>query len=103
MKLALPEELASQFEIGQRGRTCTCGHPVPSRACCCYTTRWSPRRAWVHTGDFVSWGMRDPHTLNLCPAVRIEIGGPEGSGLPKPCESGAQMRTFASRIAMHPW
>src|SRR5438034_11706558 len=77
-----------QFEIGQRGRTCTCGHPVPSRACCCYTTRWSPRRAWVHTGDFVSWGMRDPHTLNLCPAVRIEIGGPEGSGLPKPCESG---------------
>ena len=25
-----------------------------------------------HTGDFVSWGMRDPHTLNLCPAVRLE-------------------------------
>src|SRR5438105_12315808 len=25
-----------------------------------------------HTGDFVSWGWRDPHTLNLCPAVRIE-------------------------------
>ena len=33
------------FEIGQRGRICTCGHPVPSRACCCYTTRCSPRRA----------------------------------------------------------
>ena len=31
------------FEIGQRGRICTCGHPVPSRACCCYTTRCSPR------------------------------------------------------------
>ena len=25
-----------------------------------------------HTGDFVSWGMRDPHTLNLCPAVRFD-------------------------------
>src|SRR5438128_1824281 len=25
-----------------------------------------------HTRDFVSWGMRDPHTLNLCPAVRSE-------------------------------
>src|SRR6266702_1581458 len=25
-----------------------------------------------HTGDFVSWGLRDPHTLNLCPAVRFE-------------------------------
>ena len=25
-----------------------------------------------HTGDLFSWGMRDPHTLNLCPAVRIE-------------------------------
>src|SRR6266545_8411064 len=25
-----------------------------------------------HTGDFVSWGWRDPHTLNLCPAVRFE-------------------------------
>src|SRR5882762_6369278 len=24
-----------------------------------------------HTGDFVSWGLRDPHTLNLCPAVRL--------------------------------
>src|SRR3989441_1022433 len=22
------------FAIGQRGRICTCGHPVPSRACC---------------------------------------------------------------------
>src|SRR2546427_11888858 len=25
-----------------------------------------------HTGDFISWGLREPHTLNLCPAVRIE-------------------------------
>jgi len=24
------------------------------------------------TGDFVSWGMRDPHTLNQCPAARFE-------------------------------
>src|SRR2546430_979203 len=35
----------SKFEIGQRGRNCTCGPSVPGRACCCYTTRWSPRRA----------------------------------------------------------
>jgi len=27
---------------------------------------------WGHTGDFVSWGLRDPHTLNLWPAVRYE-------------------------------
>src|SRR6266536_6519339 len=60
------------IQIGQRGRICTCGHPVPSRACCCYTTRCSPRCAWGHTGDFVSWGLRDPHTLNPCPAVRYE-------------------------------
>src|SRR3989475_12629608 len=25
-----------------------------------------------HTGDLFSWGMRDPHTLNLSPAVRFE-------------------------------
>ncbi len=31
-------------EIGQRGRTCTCVHPGPGRTCCCYTTRWMPRR-----------------------------------------------------------
>src|SRR6266536_5615153 len=60
------------FEIGQRDRTCTCGPLVPGQGCCCYTTRCSPRRAWGHTGDFVSWGLRDPHTLNLCPAVRFE-------------------------------
>ena len=24
------------------------------------------------TGDFVSWGMRDSHTLNQCPAARFE-------------------------------
>ena len=35
----------SKFEIGQRGRNCTCGPSVPGRACCCYTTRCSPRRA----------------------------------------------------------
>src|SRR2546425_11949862 len=28
-----------------------------------------------HTGDFVPWGWRDPHTLNLCPAVRRENWG----------------------------
>ena len=38
-------------QIGQRGRTCTCGHSVPSRACCSYTTRccpgeWMAPRAW---------------------------------------------------------
>src|SRR5213593_106205 len=27
---------------------------------------------WGNTGDFVSWGLRDPNTLNLCPAVRYE-------------------------------
>ena len=26
-------------KTGQRGRNCTCGPPVPGRACCCYTTR----------------------------------------------------------------
>src|SRR5262249_40614475 len=31
-------------KIGQRGRTCTCGPSVPSRACCSYTTRCLPRR-----------------------------------------------------------
>ena len=25
---------------GQRGRSCTCVPSVPSRGCCCYTTRW---------------------------------------------------------------
>src|SRR5947208_13658820 len=60
------------FEIGQRGRICTCGHPVPSRACCCYTTRCFAPVCLGHTRDFVPWGLRDPHTLNLCPAVRIE-------------------------------
>src|SRR5580765_4392390 len=25
-----------------------------------------------HTGDLFSWGLRDPHTLNLSPAVRFE-------------------------------
>src|SRR5439155_22520015 len=35
----------SKSEIGQRGRNCTCGPSVPGRACCCYTTRCSPRRA----------------------------------------------------------
>jgi hypothetical protein len=32
------------FGNGQRGRTCTCGHSVPGRACCFYTTRCWPRR-----------------------------------------------------------
>src|SRR5205809_7542271 len=43
------------------------------------------------TGDFVSWGeLRDPHTLNLCPAARFEIGGPEGScTLNPPADNGA--------------
>ena len=27
------------FRNGQCGRTCTCDPSVPSRACCCYTTR----------------------------------------------------------------
>ena len=40
----------SNSESGQRGRICTCGHPVPSRACCCYTTRCSPRCAWGTPG-----------------------------------------------------
>ena len=35
---------AVRFEIGQRGRNCTCGPSVPGRACCCYTTRcWRSR------------------------------------------------------------
>src|SRR2546427_11510833 len=32
---------------------------------------FAPVCLW-HTGDFISWGLRDSHTLNLCPAVRIE-------------------------------
>src|SRR5437879_4676844 len=48
------------FEIGQRGRICTCGHPVPSRACCCYTTCCSPRRPEGHRG-LISWRRRDAH------------------------------------------
>src|SRR5262245_7790918 len=31
--------VARRAKAGQRGRTCTCGPSVPSRACCCYTTR----------------------------------------------------------------
>lgn len=54
--------LSTRHEIGQRGRICTCGHPVPSRACCCYTTRWvSPMRVRA-SGIFVV-GKRNPATL----------------------------------------
>lgn len=37
-------DIIRELEMRQRGRSCTCGHPVPSRACCCYTTRWKSRR-----------------------------------------------------------
>src|SRR5437762_8660857 len=60
------------FEIGQRGRICTCGHPVPSRACCCYTTRCSPRCAWGTPGTLFHGDCGTHTPLNLCPAVRIE-------------------------------
>src|SRR5262245_6388817 len=36
----------SYLEIGQRGRICTRGRSVPSRACCCYTTRCCPDRCF---------------------------------------------------------
>ena len=33
-----------------------------------------------HTGDLFSWGMRDPHTLNLSPAARFtKIGALDGT------------------------
>src|SRR6266513_6207313 len=33
-----------------------------------------------HTGDFVSWGWRDQHTLNLSPAARFtKIGALDGT------------------------
>src|SRR5438128_2443772 len=31
-----------------------------------------------------------------------KIGAPGGSGLPKPCKSGARMKRSLSRIAVHP-
>src|SRR5437867_6167455 len=68
----------SNSENGQRGRICTCGHPVPSRACCCYTTRWSPQCAWGHTGDFVSWGLRDPHLDPVSRGKILKLADPKG-------------------------
>ena len=68
----------------QRGRSCTCDHPVPSRACCCYTTRWNIRRAAAvrdsarRTGAFCfalccMW-MRAPDSLGTGPAVGMVWG-----------------------------
>ena len=74
--------LASQFPQTRRSlreRQSTCGHPVPSRACCCYTTRCSPRCAWGTPGTLFHGDCGTHTPLNLCPAVRIErMADPKG-------------------------
>ena len=80
----------SKFEIGQRGRNCTCGPSVPGRACCCYTTRCSPRHAGSTPGTCFHG---DAGPTHLEPESRGEIrinGGPEGScTLNPPADNGA--------------
>src|SRR2546423_4629529 len=61
------------IEIGQRGRTCTCGHSVPGRACCCYTTRCCPGR--LAPGAWFLWRWR-PRSLEHI--LHWRFGGPEG-------------------------
>src|SRR6266545_4911810 len=48
----------SNKKSGPHGRTCTCDHPVPGRACCCYTTRGLPPAIWKAPGGFGSVGGR---------------------------------------------
>jgi hypothetical protein len=75
-----------QFEIGQRGRTCTCGHSVPGRACCCYTTRCCPGQ-WLAPGAWFLWRWR-PRSLEHI--LHRRFGGPEGScTLNLPADTGA--------------
>lgn len=38
-RLKLARRAVASAKVGQRGRNCTCGPPVPGRTCCCYTTR----------------------------------------------------------------
>ena len=59
--------LAALDKVGQRGRNCTCGHSVPSGACCCYTTRCLPRPLRQAPG---TWFCRDGRVNSLeLPAV----------------------------------
>src|SRR3989442_3254482 len=67
------------FEIGQRGRICTCGHPVPSRACCCYTTRCLPRCARCTPGTYFMGNAGPTHLEPVSRGEIRKIGGPEGS------------------------
>ena len=54
-----------------------------------------------HTGDFVSWGMRDPHTLNLCPAVRFENWRTRRELHPQP--SRRQRGALLIELRIHKW
>src|SRR5438876_1092764 len=56
------------------------------------------------TGDFVSWGLRDPHTLNLCPAVRIENWRTRRELHPQPScrQRVAPLLSYESKMACQP-
>jgi hypothetical protein len=75
-----------QFENGQRGRSCTCDHSGPSRACCCYTTRWMPRRSGRRRGlgsggdgSAAPWTRRF-HRRVAAPAGLAPALGPQTTG-----------------------
>lgn len=86
-------KLLSTSETGQRGRNCTCDHPVPGRACCCYTTRClPPARSRRAPGDFGSVGgrTRRPWTAFRGEILRLnhsrrKLKGPGATGAPGPC------------------
>jgi hypothetical protein len=73
---------------GQRGRSCTCDPSVPSRGCCCYTTRWKPQRHQRERPG--SWGTRRTEPWHSAPRRDSDYGGPEGAcTLNPPADNGA--------------
>src|SRR5262249_41061305 len=74
-------------KTGQRGRTCTCAPSVPSRGCCCYTTRCCPGEWLVPGACFCGDGISAP--WNAHPSEIWRFGGLEGTcTLSLPADNG---------------